>query len=118
MKPLPYERFAAWRHAHQLVLATYQLTLGFPVDERFGLVSQGRRAAFSVAANIAEGSAKKGTGEFRRFVDISLGSLSELAYIFRLAHELGYISLKQWEATEDLRAETGRTTWGLYRTLK
>ncbi len=114
---LPYERFEAWQLAHQLVLATYRVTGRFPDEERYGLRSQARRAAFSVAANIAEGSAKRGNREFRRFVDISLGSLSELAYILRLARDLDYLTQEVWSEIDALRDRTGQVVWGLYRSI-
>jgi four helix bundle protein len=85
--------------------------------EKYGLTSQARRAAFSAAANIAEGSAKRGSREFRRFLDISLGSLAELSYIFLLARELGYLKAEIWGEIEALRDHAGRLTWGLYRAL-
>jgi four helix bundle protein len=80
----------------------------------YGLVSQARRAAFSISANIAEGSAKKGSREFRRFLDISLGSLSELAYCLHLARDLKYLDLKQWEHADSLRSHAHLLTWRLY----
>jgi len=86
----------AWQAAHQLVLLTYRVTKIFPREELYGLTSQARRAAFSVAANIAEGSAKKGPREFRRYLDIAVGSLSELAYIFRLVKDLELIDNSKW----------------------
>ena len=114
---LPYERFEAWQLAHQLALATYRITATFPRDKRFGLTAQARRAAFSVAANIAEGSAKRGSREFRRYVDMSLGSLSELAYTLRLARDLGFLSDEEWAQIDGLRDHAGRAIWGLYRSL-
>jgi len=84
----PYERLTAWKLAHQLALETYRITTDFPATERFGLTSQLRRAASSVVANIAEGSAKRGKAEFRRFLDISLGSLLELQYTLLLSRDL------------------------------
>ena len=56
---LPFERFEAWKMCHELTIAVYQSTKNFPADERYGLTSQARRAAFAAAANIAEGSAHK-----------------------------------------------------------
>jgi four helix bundle protein len=61
-----------------------------PPEELYGLVSQARRAASSSAVNIVEGSTKRGSREFRRFLDISLASLAGLEYVFRLAEDLGY----------------------------
>ena len=76
----PYERIIAWEHCHRLALFTYQVTCTFPKPELYGITSQMRRAAVSAPANIAEGVAKRGRTEFRRFLDLALGSLSELSY--------------------------------------
>jgi four helix bundle protein len=111
---LPYECLAAWRRSHELVLAVYQMTAPWPKQEMYGLVSQARRAAFSIPANIAEGSAKRGSKEFRRYLDISLGSLSELAYCLHLARDLNYIDIKQWEHADSLRSHAHLLTWRLY----
>jgi four helix bundle protein len=85
--PMPYERFEAWKVSHELALAVYAATRGWPRSELYGLTSQLRRAALSAPTNIAEGSAKRGPAEFRRFLDYSLGSLSELAYLLRFARD-------------------------------
>ncbi len=114
---VPYERFDAWKKCHELALAIYTITDAFPADERYGLVSQLRRAAFPAAANIAEGSAKRGWREFRRYLDISLGSLSEVAYTLRVARDLGHITEDEWASLDSLRDRAGRLTWGLYRSL-
>jgi four helix bundle protein len=113
----PYERFIAWRHCHELALAVYRVTARFPADERFGLVSQARRAAFSAAVNIVEGSAKRGRAEFRRFVDISIGSLGELGYTLRFTHDLGMLQDPDATTLRRLHEEASKTTWGLYRSL-
>jgi four helix bundle protein len=75
----PYERFDAWKAAHHLALRVYKVTDGWPQNERYGLTIQIRRAALSAPTNIAEGSAKRGSREFRRYLDIALGSLSEVS---------------------------------------
>lgn len=112
-----FENLKAWQAAHRLVLATYELTYGFPTAERYGLSSQARRAAFSVAANLAEGSAKRGHREFRRFLDMAVGSLSELRYTLLVARDLGIVTAADWERVESLRSEVGRLTWGLCRAM-
>src|SRR3954469_18321735 len=114
----PYERFEAWREAHRLVLAVYRTTQLFPKHELYGLTSQAPRAAFSVAANIAEGSAKKGPREFRRYLDISVGSLAEFAYILQLVKDLDLIEIEKWTELEQARDQAGRFTWGLYRAVR
>src|SRR5690242_16163219 len=68
----PYERFAAWRECHALALEVYRATRLFPKDELYGLTSQARRAAFSAAANIVEGSAKRGSAESRPFSHLEI----------------------------------------------
>ena len=84
-----YERLLAWQECHKLTLGVYEATQGFPKHELYGLTSQARRAALSAAVNIVEGSAKKGPAEFRRFLDISLGSLSELSISSAFRENLG-----------------------------
>ena len=113
-----YERFAAWRRSYELVLAVYQATDSFPKSERYGLTSQARRAAFSVVANIAEGSANKGAREFRRYLDIALGSITELEVALRLARDRGYVTPESWADVERLRNHAGMLTWRLYRAIR
>ena len=114
---MPYQRLNAWRSCHQLALATYRITQSFPKYELYGITSQMRRAAFSAPANIAEGSAKRGPREFRRFLDIALGSLAELSYAILFAKELGYLSESDWKELDDLRSAAGKLTWGFYRLI-
>jgi four helix bundle protein len=115
---LPFEKLDAWKACHQLTLAVYRATASYPPDERFGLTSQSRRAAISAAANIAEGSAKRGPREFRRYLDISLGSLSEVAYLLQLARDLGHLRDQEWETLVALRERCGLLVWRLYQSLR
>ncbi|RPJ56825.1 MAG: four helix bundle protein [Dehalococcoidia bacterium] len=87
-----FQQLEVWQEAHKLVLKVYQVTKDFPGDERFGLVSQMRRAAVSVPANIVEGFKRHGKQEKIRFYNIAEGSLEELKYFFILGKDLGYIS--------------------------
>jgi four helix bundle protein len=114
---MPYQRLHAWKTCHHLALTTYRATQAFPKCELYGLTSQMRRAAFSAPANIAEGSAKRGPKEFRRFLDTALGSLAELSYAILFARELGYLSEPDWKELDDLRNVAGKLTWGLYRLI-
>ena len=109
-----YEKLRAWQLCHQLLLAVYEATQGFPKHELYGLTSQARRAAFSSAVNIVEGSAKRGPREFRRFLDISRGSLAELAYTLRVARDLNLLDDSKWAVLERLRRQAGMMTWKLY----
>jgi four helix bundle protein len=115
---MPYEKLQAWQSCHELFLETYRITSRFPKHELYGLTSQMRRAAFSAAANIAEGSAKQGPREFRRFLDIALGSLAEIAYAIRAATDLGLFTAEESTRLNDLRAKAGKVTWGLYRRVQ
>ena len=112
-----HERLKAWIACHELTLAVYQMTGSWPRLEQYSLTCQARRAACAAAANIAEGSAKRGSREFRRFLDMSLGSLSELCYLLRLGRDLGYLTNDRWGELEAIRDHAGRLTWGLYRAI-
>jgi four helix bundle protein len=77
-----------WEKAHVLTLDVYKSSKCFPRDEIYGLTSQMRRSAASIGANIAEGSCRKGDCEFGRFLQIAMGSASELEYHLLLARDL------------------------------
>jgi four helix bundle protein len=113
----PYERFVAWQMAHRMALSIYSATDSWPSGERFGLTIQVRRAALSVPTNIAEGAAKRGPREFRRFLDIALGSLAELTYLLRFSRDRELLTPQSWLELEDLRDQSGKLTWQLYRSL-
>ena len=112
-----YERLVAWRECHRLVLEVYRATQPFPKHELYGLTSQARRAAISAAVNIVEGSAKKGPAEFRRFLDISLGSLSELSYLLRVSRELGFLPDVEWTQLDPLENRARFLTWKLSQAM-
>ena len=87
-----FRELDVWQRAHELVLAVYRATAEFPREERFGLISQMRRAAVSVPANIAEGFKRRGQGDKARFYNYSESSLEEVKYYFILSQDLGYIA--------------------------
>jgi four helix bundle protein len=93
-----FRKLEVWQKSHRLALNVYAITTDFPKTEIFGVTSQARRAAVSIAANIAEGSARRGDKEFARFLHISLGSASELEYFSILFGDLGL--LKRDDATK------------------
>ena len=114
---MPYERLKAWHASHALVLAIYKETRSWPEDERYGLISQARRAAVSVTGNLAEGSARYGGRELRRFADIALGSLSELSNHTRIARDLEYCTREDWARLDDVRNQAGKLVYGLARAV-
>ena len=87
---MPYEKLVAWKVAHELALETYHITDNWPKNELYGLTAQTHRAALSIPANIAEGVAKSGPREFRRYLDVSLGSSSELSYLLLFGRDRGF----------------------------
>ncbi|MFN3930908.1 MAG: four helix bundle protein [Brevundimonas sp.] len=87
-----YRDLQVWRRALDWAEAIYQATAHWPKEERFGLISQIRRAAVSVASNIAEGAARRSTGEFIQFVGMARGSLAEAETQLLLAEKLRYLS--------------------------
>ncbi|HET7025410.1 MAG TPA: four helix bundle protein [Gemmatimonadales bacterium] len=113
----PYERFDAWTRSHELAVAVHRATRNWPPDERFGLVAQVRRAAFSVPANIVEGRARRGPKEFRRFLDIAWASLAEVGYTLRYAHDVGYLTPEAHAELEHARAKAGRSLYALLRNM-
>ncbi len=87
-----FRDLTVWRKSHRLALAVYEASGAFPVEERYGLSNQLRRAAFSIPTNIAEGCGRYGDREFARFLSIAMGSASETEYLLLLANELGLLN--------------------------
>ena len=85
-----FEDLVVWQKAHQFVLSVYRLTRAFPRSETYGLTSQFRRAAVSIAANLAEGFKKRGKADKLRFYNIAQGSIEESRYYLILAKDLEY----------------------------
>jgi len=97
-KPKHYKDLLIWRRSMALAKLVYQLTRNFPSEERYGLISQLRRAAVSVPSNIAEGQARKGTSEFLQFLSIATGSLAELETQLLLSIDLAYCKQTEVDA--------------------
>jgi four helix bundle protein len=86
-----FRKLKVWQKAHQLTLAIYEASRRFPKEELYGLTSQSRRAAASIATNIAEGCGRDGHADMARFLHIAGGSASEVEYQILLARDLGYL---------------------------
>lgn len=110
-----YRKLLVYQHAHSLVVAVYKVTRSFPKEELFGLVSQMRRAAVSVVANIVEGYARKTKKENVNFLHIARGSLTELEYYIDLSLELRYISQEEYQALAEVRTTVGKLLAGFIR---
>lgn len=107
-----------WQKAHSLAIATYQTTAAFPKDEIYGLTSQIRRACVSIPANIAEGCGREGKPEFSRFLQIALGSTTELEYHLLLANELKFLDSEEHESLNDRVSEIRKMIIGLIQKVK
>ena len=107
-----------WQLGMEITERVYELTRDFPSDERFGMVSQLRRAAISVPANIAEGNARSSTKEYLRFLAIAIGSLAEIETFLELALRLKYGQSNNIQRLVDLIGEERRMLRGLQRSLR
>ncbi|MDO8536733.1 MAG: four helix bundle protein [bacterium] len=107
-----FTEIIAWQKAHALVLEIYKITEEYPDNEKFGLVSQTRRCAVSVPSNIAEGFKRKSKNDSIHFYNIAEASLEELKYQTLLAHDLGYISKREYASLAQLLDETGKLIHG------
>lgn len=104
--------------AHQLALEIYKTAARFPKDETFGLISQMRRAAYSIPMNLAEGAARSSASEFSQFVNIALGSCEELRYQLLLAKDLHYLKDSDYQRLDEGYEEVKKMLSGLYKKLK
>jgi four helix bundle protein len=112
-----HKKMDAWKLSMDLVIEIYKLTRAYPADEKLGLSQQMRRAAVSVPSNIAEGAARKSTGEFIQFLYISLGSLSELETQLEISKRLGYNKVEP-EKLDDSCTRIRQMILGIIRHLK
>ncbi|MCB2189611.1 MAG: four helix bundle protein [Deltaproteobacteria bacterium] len=113
-----HRKLRAFELADGLALEVYRQTKHFPQEELFGLTSQMRRAAVSVASNIVEGCARNSEADFLRFLDMAYGSIRELEYQVSLAARLGYFQRSAVEALIASVEETGRVLYGLIRSFR
>ncbi len=110
-----FEDLTVWQKSHKLTLMIYKITKDFPKEEKFGLVSQMRRAAVSISANIVEGFKRRGSRDKVNFYNISQGSLNELQYYLTLVKDLGYIA--SVENIKSLADEVGKMLNGLITSI-
>lgn len=96
-----FKKLVVWQKAHQLALAIYKGTMRFSKEELYGLTSQMRRAGVSISATIAEGCGRRSKVDFARFLQISVGSASELEYHLVLAHDLGFMKGQDFQAVTE-----------------
>jgi four helix bundle protein len=112
-----FRDLVAWQKAYQVGLMVYAATRSFPADERFGLVTQLRRSAVSVASNIAEGYGRGGRTDYSRFLKIARGSLYEVDTQLMFSKELGYLPIDDYEPAKAALDECERVLAGLIRAI-
>ncbi len=106
-----------WQEAHKLALGIYKVTEVFPIDERFGLISQIRRAAVSISSNISEGFGRRTMNDKKHFYDMAVGSLNEVQNQLLLSKDLRFLSDVQFQVLWDHALATNRLLNGLIKSL-
>ena len=118
MAKKPHKKLEVWRKSVQLTLMIYRLTEKFPENEKFGLISQMRKAAVSIASNIAEGAARNTRKEFIHFLHNARGSLSELDTQMIICNELAYFGDNTLKQLDEEMEAVSKLLGGLIRALR
>jgi four helix bundle protein len=105
----------AWQHAERLAVECSKAAQRFPDFEQHALADQLRRASYSVPLNIAEGTTRKGTRDYRKFLDTAWSSLAEVQTALAIARDIGYVQPAEFGRLEALATETSKTLFGLLR---
>jgi len=113
-----HTKLAAFHKADELVLAVYRVSRRLPPDERFGLISQMRRAVVSVASNIVEGCVQETEASYLNFLNIAFGSLREVTYQLSLSFRLGFLTPAVYEPVRQQADECSRILAALIRSLR
>jgi four helix bundle protein len=113
----PHKKLNAWIESIALIKAVYKVTNSFPDSEKYGIVSQLRRAAVSVPVNIAEGAARNSSKEYCYFLNVALGSLSELDTLIIVSRELEYIDISIYQELEQKIEQSTALISGLYKSI-
>ena len=114
----PHKKLEVWKKSMEMVLEVYRITKGFPGEEKYGLISQIRRAAVSVPSNIAEGAARNTKREFINYLHTAQGSLSELDTQLELSLGVGYITSESLKPIQDLIQSIDKMLTGLIKSLR
>ena len=113
-----YEDLQVWQKAMDLAVFVYEITRNFPSDEKYGLTSQIRRAAYSISSNIAEGCSRDGLNEFQHFLSISQGSLAELKTQIIIAQRIELLANEQFTLVIEQINIVGRMLNALRNSLR
>jgi four helix bundle protein len=113
-----FKKLKVWEKAHRLTLSVYEASANFPREELYGLTSQIRRACASVPTNIAEGCGRSSDTDFARFLQISMGSASEVEYLLLLGRDLDFLVHEEYEELNSEVVEIKRMLASLIKTLR
>ena len=113
----PYKTLKAWQHAERLAIECVKASKKFPDYEQDRLADQLRRASYSAVLNIAEGSSRRGSREYRKFLDTARGSLAEVETALGMAAQLEYLEPAEFGRLEAVATETSKTLFGLLRKI-
>ena len=114
---MTFRDLKVWQKSHDLTLRIYKITKLFPNEEKFGIISQLRRAASSIPTNIVEGFKRRSSKEYSYFLNVAEGSLEETKYHLILSCDLKYLPVKDFDELESLCNEIGRMLNGLQKKL-
>lgn len=113
-----FRELKVWEKSHHLALGAYKATANFPKDELYGLTGQIRHSCVSIPANIAEGCGRNGDAELARFLQIAMGSASELEYHLLISRDLGLMDTGNYEQLTQETTEVKRMLTSFIQTLK
>lgn len=113
-----YKKLIAWQVADELAFQVYIASKGFPKEEIYGITSQLRRAAISIATNISESSGRQNKNESKQFLNIALGSLAETEYLLGFCKKLDFLNAVKFTELEALRQRAGSLLWSLYQSYR
>lgn len=112
-----HQKLKAWQHSQRLAVECAKAAAGFPEYEQNNLADQLRRASYSVPLNIAEGSSRRGSREYRKYLDTAWASLAEVQTALEIARDIGYLQLVEFGRLEALAVETSKTLFGLLKKI-
>jgi four helix bundle protein len=112
-----FEDLKVWQKGIELTTLVYRITQNFPLEEKYALANQLRKASVSVPSNIAEGYGRRTSSEFKRFLSISLGSVYEVQTQLRIGYELNLLPLEKFTQAKDLSSEIDRMIYAIIKKL-
>lgn len=112
-----HQKLKAWQHSQRLAVECAKAARGFPEYEQDNLADQLRRACYSVPLNIAEGSSRRGSREYRKYLDTAWSSLAEVQTALEIARDIGYLEPAEFGRLEALAVETSKTLFGLLKKI-